>query len=144
MFKRLRHLEALAFQEAAGTSGSLFFWTHRESLMRALILIAAGLALSACGSSEQTDNSQNSDENLTAENIVSNDVTAIDAVTGDAANMAGESDVNDIGPPNGVNDEELNAPAKAVTARTSKPPAQAAPAADATSNQSNGTGNSAD
>ena len=62
--------------------------------MRALILIAAGLALSACGSSEQTDNSQNSDENLTAENIVSeNDVTAIDAVTGDAANMAGKSDI---------------------------------------------------
>jgi hypothetical protein len=30
----------------------------------------------------------NVDENLTAENIVSNDVTAIDAVTGDAANMA--------------------------------------------------------
>ena len=113
--------------------------------MRALILIAGeGLALSACGSSEQTDNSQNSDENLTAENGLSNDVTAIDAVTGDAANMAGKSDVNDIGPPNGVNDEELNAPAKAVTARTSKPPAQTARAADATSNQSNGTGNSAD
>ena len=34
----------------------------------------------------------NVDENLTAENIVSNDVTAIDAVTGDAANMA--ADVN--------------------------------------------------
>jgi hypothetical protein len=34
----------------------------------------------------------NVDENLTAENIVSNDVTAIDAATGDAANMA--ADVN--------------------------------------------------
>ena len=35
-----------------------------------------------------------SDENLTAENIVSNDVTAIDAVTGDAANMAADVDIN--------------------------------------------------
>jgi hypothetical protein len=65
--------------------------------MRALILIAGVLALAACGNNDQTDNTQNVDENLTAENIVSNDVTAIDAVTGDAANMAAESDVNDIG-----------------------------------------------
>jgi len=65
--------------------------------MRALILIAGALALAACRNNDQTDNTQNVDENLTAENIVSNDVTAIDAVTGDAANMAAESDVNDIG-----------------------------------------------
>ena len=61
--------------------------------MRALILAAgAALALTACGNNDQTDNTQNVDENLSAENIVSNDVTAIDAVTGDAANMA--ADVN--------------------------------------------------
>jgi hypothetical protein len=60
--------------------------------MRPLILIAGALALAACGNNDQTDNTQNVDENLTAENIVSNDVTAIDAVTGDAANMA--ADVN--------------------------------------------------
>jgi hypothetical protein len=65
--------------------------------MRAPILIAATLALAACGNNDQTDNTQNVDENLTAENIVSNDVTAIDAVTGDAANMAAESEVNDLG-----------------------------------------------
>ena len=69
--------------------------------MRALILIAGALALAlplaACRNNDQVDNTQNVDENLTAENIVSNDVTAIDAVTGDAANMAAESDVNDIG-----------------------------------------------
>ena len=64
--------------------------------MRALILIAGALALAACGNNDQTDNTQNVDENLTAENIVSNDVTAIDAVTGDAANMAAESDINDV------------------------------------------------
>jgi hypothetical protein len=67
--------------------------------MRALILIAAALALpvAACRNNDQADNTQNVDENLTAENIVSNDVTAIDAVTGDAANMAAESDINDVG-----------------------------------------------
>lgn len=64
--------------------------------MRALILIAGALALAACGNNDQTDNTANVDENLTAENIVSNDVTAIDAVTGDAANMAAESPLNDI------------------------------------------------
>ncbi len=63
--------------------------------MRALLLIAsAALALGGCGNNVQKDNSQNADENLTAENIVSNDVTAIDAVTGDAANMAADVDMN--------------------------------------------------
>src|SRR5690242_13619054 len=62
--------------------------------MRALILIAGVLALAACGNNDQTDNTQNVDENLTAESIVSNDVTAIDAVTGDAANMAADVDMN--------------------------------------------------
>ena len=63
--------------------------------MRALLLIAgAALALGGCGNNDQTDKTQNADENLTAENIVSNDVTAIDAVTGDAANMAADVDMN--------------------------------------------------
>ena len=65
--------------------------------MRALILVSAALALAACGNNDQTDNTQNIDENLTAENIVSNDVTAIDAVTGDAANMAADAEINDLG-----------------------------------------------
>src|SRR5436305_883953 len=65
--------------------------------MRALILVAgAALAVAACSSNNnaQHDNTMNVDENLTAENIVSNDVTAIDAVTGDAANMAADVDMN--------------------------------------------------
>src|SRR6476619_4987789 len=68
--------------------------------MRALILITGALALAvplgACKNNDQADNTTNIDENLTAENIVSNDVTAIDAVTGDAANMAADSPVSDI------------------------------------------------
>jgi hypothetical protein len=61
--------------------------------MRLLILVAgSALILTACGNKGQADNTLNVDENLAAENIVSNDVTAIDAVTGDASNMA--ADVN--------------------------------------------------
>jgi hypothetical protein len=65
--------------------------------MRALILIAAALAIASCSNNDQVDNSQNVDENLTAENIVSNDVTAIDAVTGDASNMASDAEIDDLG-----------------------------------------------
>jgi hypothetical protein len=64
--------------------------------MRALIVLATALALSACGNNDQTDKTQNVDENMTAENIVSNDVTAIDAVTGDAANMAADVDYSNL------------------------------------------------
>jgi len=61
--------------------------------MRALILVAcSALALAACRNSDQSDNVTNADQGLTAESIVSNDVTAIDAVTGADANMA--ADVN--------------------------------------------------
>jgi hypothetical protein len=63
----------------------------------ASLLLFAVLALTACKNNDQVDNTQNVDENLTAENIVSNDVTAIDAVTADSANMAAESDINDLG-----------------------------------------------
>ena len=64
--------------------------------MRLPLLIAAALALSACGNRGQADQAQNADDGLTAENIVTNDVTAIDAVTGDAANMAADVDYNDF------------------------------------------------
>lgn len=66
--------------------------------MRAPVVIVAvsalALAVAGCGNNDQTDKTQNYDENLTAENIVSNDVTAVDAVTGDAANMAADVDMN--------------------------------------------------
>jgi hypothetical protein len=77
--------------------------------MRALLLIAgAALALAACKNNDQTDKTQNFDENLTAENIVSNDVTAIDAVTGDAANMAADVDMNFGNLDNGLAAEAAN------------------------------------
>lgn len=92
--------------------------------MRGLILVAfVALGLAACGKKAQTDNNQASGENLTAESIVSNDVTAIDAVTGDAANMAADVDLN-------YGNLEMNGagpvsspPLKTTSASTAKPQA---------------------
>jgi hypothetical protein len=88
--------------------------------MRLLILAAgAALALAACKNNDQHDTTANVDENLTAENIVSNDVTAIDAVTGEAANMA--ADVNYTEADNLMANEDMNA--AAPTSRTNPSPA---------------------
>jgi uncharacterized protein YcfL len=61
--------------------------------MRALILVAVSLlALSACRKNGDVDNTTNIDQVLAAQNISANDTTAIDAATGEDANMA--ADVN--------------------------------------------------
>ena len=62
--------------------------------MRALLIPVFALSLAACGKGDQAANNQNIADSLTADSIVSNDVTAIDAVTGDAANMAADVDMN--------------------------------------------------
>lgn len=84
--------------------------------MRVPLLIIAALTLAACGKKNEADSNLAGSENLTADSIVSNDVTAIDAVTGDAANMAADVDVN-------YDDVELNsgndAPDKAKASRPS-------------------------
>jgi hypothetical protein len=102
--------------------------------MRALILIAGGaLALGACGNNDQSDNTMNVDENLAAEGTTANDVTAIDAVTGDAANMAAdvnyENEITNLDS-NGPSPVTANAPAPSRPA-TRKPP-RPKPAAPAT------------
>ena len=61
--------------------------------MRALILIAgASLSLTACRDQGAADNAASANADLAAEAIFSNDTTAIDAATGDAANMAADVD----------------------------------------------------
>jgi hypothetical protein len=61
--------------------------------MRALILVSgAALAISACSNNGAAGNTANVDQDLAAQNIAANDTTAIDAATGDDANMA--ADVN--------------------------------------------------
>ena len=68
--------------------------------MRALLIPVLALSLAACGNKDQAANNDNVADSLTADSIVSNDVTAIDAVTGDAANMAADVDMNfgNLGP----------------------------------------------
>src|SRR3954454_20882054 len=104
--------------------------------MRAFLLIAgAALALAACKNNDQSDKTQNFDENLTAESIVSNDVTAIDAVTGDAANMAADVDVNygslDV---TGSNMPANESPRPATTGPKSSAPAERNTVTNATAN----------
>jgi hypothetical protein len=105
--------------------------------MRALMMIAGTLALAlplgACSNNDQTDNTQNIDENLSAQNIVSNDVTAIDAVTGDAANMAADVEFNDV---DNSLDNQGNASAP------SKPASRPAAKAAATTNSADAATNS--
>lgn len=61
--------------------------------MRALLFVAgASLFLAACGDQGAADNAPNASANLAAEAIFANDTTAIDAATGDAANMAADVD----------------------------------------------------
>jgi hypothetical protein len=102
--------------------------------MRAMILIAgAALGLAACGNNDQKDNNLNVDENLTAESIVSNDVTAIDAVTGDAANMAADVDMNYGGLDVNSSEATTNAPA-AKPAKPSPPRTSTAAESNTTTN----------
>jgi hypothetical protein len=111
-----------------------------------LLILAAGVALTVagCGNNDQSDNTQNVDENLTAESIVSNDVTAIDAVTGDAANMAADVDINftnDMLEPGGNATSPaaggkakpaVNTEPRPPSVAKSPPPAELSPAANAT------------
>jgi hypothetical protein len=98
------------------------------SMRKVFPVLVAALALAACGHNDHTDKTQNVDENLTAENIVSNDVTAIDAVTGDASNMAADMNYQhfDNTADNGTDS----------TATKPSRPHKAAPANDGTSSSS--------
>ncbi len=90
--------------------------------MRAPHLITASLALAlaACGPKAPTQQAENADQSLTADNIVSNDITAIDAVTGDAANMAADVDMNFGGLDENASDVEADAPDASATATKPK------------------------
>ena len=109
--------------------------------MRATLLLAAALALAACSNNDQTDNTLNVDENLTAENIVSNDVTAIDAVTGDAANMASDFYMNFGILEENAGEAATNGPAKSTRPAPKKPEPAPKPAPEANTT-ANAAGNS--
>jgi hypothetical protein len=127
--------EALAIQEAAGICRQpLFLPSIVGASMRLPFVLAAALALSACGNNDQTDKTQNYDENLTAENIVSNDVTAIDAVTGDAANMAADVDTNYGNLDANASGPETKPTGKKPSAESSAPKTSTAAEANTTTN----------
>jgi len=113
--------------------------------MRVPLLIATVLVLSACGNNDQTDKTQNVDENLSAESIVSNDVTAIDAVTGDAANMAADVDMNygnlEAPEPNLSTNQPSNAPRPRPAPKPSRSTTTGATQSTATNATANATTN---
>lgn len=86
-----------------------------------LLVLAATCAVAGCKNNDSHDNNMNVQENLTAENIVSNDVTAIDAVTGDAANMAADVDMNYGNVDENGAAQPSNEPAKAKKPAPKKP-----------------------
>ena len=107
--------------------------------MRALLIPALALVLAACGKGDQADSNQNIGDSLTADNIVSNDVTAIDAVTGDAANMAADVDMNfgNLERPDGdasSSNEASSKPDKAAPRRSSAPAPETSKTTNAVAN----------
>lgn len=97
--------------------------------MRAIITMAGALlALGACNRGPVAENAVVSDEDLTSVAASSNDMTAIDAATGDDANMA--ADTNMALAPFEPGD---NAASPAPATKPSKaPPSPPAPADDNT------------
>ena len=120
--------------------------------MRPLILLAGPvLFLAACGNDGQAENTINADQGLSAESFSSNDVTAIDAVTGEASNMA--ADVNfvteldedldaDSGAPAKVGDNSSSTPARRPS-RDRAPSESREPAEPAAANTSAASTNNA-
>ena len=106
--------------------------------MRALIIFAgASLALSACGKNDGAGNTQNAGDGLTAEKIVANDVTAIDAVTGDAANMAADMNYEELDENLGNAATNSAAPAKSRTDAKPSPKKAETPATNTTAETTN-------
>lgn len=91
--------------------------------MRRIILIAAA-ALASCGGNQQANNAAVAEETEGMELTSANDATAIDAVTGEAANMAADVSFT-------FNENEMNesAAADSNVTETSAPPRPARRAA---------------
>lgn len=83
--------------------------------MRSLILIAS-LALASCGGDQSANDAAVQDETGAAQVSAVNDITAIDAATGEAANMA--ADVNYTLNEDEMNEAAGNAPANSAANAT--------------------------
>ncbi len=101
--------------------------------MRKLIVLGAVVALGGCGQEQSAEERAAAEQNVTALVVATNDTTAIDAATGEDADMAAdvafmpaienEADSDEAAPP-----AARTRPAR--TARPSPEPAPATPAED--------------
>ena len=113
-------------------------------IIRALALVsAASLFLAGCGGSDQqANNTVNIDQAVMSDELAANDVTAIDAVTGDAANMAADVDINFTNAMIDKADDSAPKSDSATARPRSKAPASAtnsaAPAAEPATNTATG------
>ena len=100
--------------------------------MRALVLLLAiAVPLGACGKSGEAEGEREGSA-MTANAISSNDITAIDAVTGEAANIAADVqiDANLIADGNAASNEASTSQRPRRPARPAGTPAASAPAID--------------
>ena len=108
--------------------------------MRFLVpALALFLPLAACGESDQAEGEREATA-MTANAISSNDITAIDAVTGEAANMAADVqiDANLLGDANSSENEAASSERSRRAARsTGSSRAPSRPAGDATPAEAN-------
>ena len=88
--------EAL-FKRLPVLAGSLFLELETKADARPDSALVATLGLAACNRGSQVGNTANIQENLSAAAFRSNDITAIDAVTGEDANMAADVNYSDLG-----------------------------------------------
>jgi hypothetical protein len=89
--------------------------------MRAVILAGvAALFLASCGANDTAQEGGAGEENVASEVVATNDVTAIDAATGEAANMAADVDY--------MPEATDNATDNAVTSNGASPTRRTAPA----------------
>ena len=113
--------------------------------MRALVLLLAiALPLGACGKSNEAEGEAQGSA-MTANAISSNDITAIDAVTGEAANIAADVQIdanlladanagNASAPADGSRPRRSTRPANSTGSRAPAPANDSAPAAEAPAN----------
>ena len=77
--------------------------------MRSIVILALGaLTLTSCGKKEGGDQATAAAQNISAESIGGNDVTAIDAATASDANMAEDVEltVNELGDLNATEESD--------------------------------------
>ena len=108
-------------------------------MIRTCLLLTAALGLAACGKDRPNEANQAfSDDDFTQSAIVANDVTAIDAATGDAANMAADlpadaildnGDDMDANVSTGRSETRTQRPTRSAPERRAADPATPAPAA---------------